>query len=742
MSKAYSKITYENIKNDKLEKMNDNNKEKELEEFFNKIQKENEELKTQIIKYKLEFENENEKNKNLKDTYLSINSFNDPTININTVIYENIKLIKLENEKQLNELNLSYENLVKSTKKENLQIKNSIKDTLDNYDNNNKLTMSLNNNLTKSILEDIEKYENKIESLLELNYNKEKYSLMLNQKYELSTEENKFLKGRILEEKINIIEKLDNFNKENTSTNIEIIKNLLNELNLEKKNFLNNQFLIPIESLTQSLNESRQNEKNLKEQNEKMKIICEELKTKIESMINEKNEMIGKSKDLYINSEKTIINGKALNSEISRLKKEIEILKNKNENLLKNNASLNTQIENINNKIELQLKNQLNENDILINQKNLMIEELSNKLAKGKFNLEDYERKIQDLNEEINEMKNIINEYNNKENYYQNELIKTKNQLNKQNIDLKKNNNLEKQITNLKKEKENIENKLKNLINEYNILKNNKMILSKDKEELENNYNNLKIQQNDRNKLLNNDLELLKNLQNNIRQIYQIHFNKNEINSKNELFMLKEINEKLSQNNLFIKQSINKTEDFPLDQNENSQFYENLILYILNLKSEKLINGYENKEKNTIDYPFSGNTTNKTTPKNTNGNKTTIEELKLSLEEKYEQMEDRIKTSCPIEDLEKILQEIKYLYEQIIDYIIQAFYNSKTDLSDDNILTIQMQLENYHQIINNTNGNLSKIEQYINQKIMEYRNQGNKIDSSFSLLMKYINGKN
>ena len=237
MSKAYSKITYENIKNDKLEKMNDNNKEKELEEFFNKIQKENEELKTQIIKYKLEFENENEKNKNLKDTYLSINSFNDPTININTVIYENIKLIKLENEKQLNELNLSYENLVKSTKKENLQIKNSIKDTLDNYDNNNKLTMSLNNNLTKSILEDIEKYENKIESLLELNYNKEKYSLMLNQKYELSTEENKFSKGRILEEKINIIEKLDNFNKENTSTNIEIIKNLLNELNLEKKKF-------------------------------------------------------------------------------------------------------------------------------------------------------------------------------------------------------------------------------------------------------------------------------------------------------------------------------------------------------------------------------------------------------------------------------------------------------------------------------------------------------------------------
>lgn len=104
-------------------------------------------------------------------------------------------------------------------------------------------------------------------------------------------------------------------------------------------------------------------------------------------------------------------------------------------------------------------------------------------------------------------------------------------------------------------------------------------------------------------------------------------------------------------------------------------------------------------------------------------------------------MEDRIRTSCSIEDLEKILLEIKYLYEQIIEYIIQSFYNSKTDLSNNNILTIQMQLEKYHQIINNTNGNLSKIEQYINKKVIEYRNQGNKIESSFSILLKYVNNK-
>ena len=300
----------------------------------------------------------------------------------------------------------------------------------------------------------------------------------------------------------------------------------------------------------------------------------------------------------------------------------------------------------------------------------------------------------------------------------------------------------------IKNEKDIIENKFNNLNNQYNILKNNMIILSKEKEELENNNNNLKklMSQNEKNQLSNNDNELLKNIQKNIRQIYQIHFNKSEINSKNDLIMLKEINEKLSQKQII--QSLKIKDEFPLEQSENSQFYENLILFILNLKCQnkleigKLINEYENKEKNTIDYyDKSGITTNINSSVNTIGNnyRKTIEELKSSLEEKYEQMEDRIRTSCSVEDLEKILLEIKYLYEQIIEYIIQSFYNSKTDLSNNNILTIQMQLEKYHQIINNTNGNLSKIEQYINKKVIEYRNQGNKIESSFSILLKYVN---
>ena len=709
MSKTISYIVDENSKINNYEK-NINDKEKEIEDFFYQIQKENEELKSELIKYKLELEKEREITQNLKDTYLNINCFDDPTNNIDVIIYENIKFIKEENEKKLNELNLSYENLVKSTKKENLQIKNSIRETLENFDN--KLSISINSNMTQSIFDDIEKYENKIESLLEINFNKEKYSLMLNQKFELVTEENNFLKGKIMQEKINLIEKISNFNIENSLTNMEIIKNLLNELDEEKNNFFNNQFLIPIESLSQSLNESRQNEKILKEQNEKMKIMCDELKNKLENIIIEKNNIIEKSKGLLIESEKKYSKEKALYSEISKLKKEIEILTNKNDYLLKTNTSLNEQIENINNRIEFQIKTKSNENDILINQKNLMIEELSNKLVKSKFEIENYEKRIEELNEEINQIKNNLSDDSDNENYYQKQ---SKNQRINKNIKVK-NINFDNEFMTIKKEKENIEKQFNNLNNEYNVLKNNMIILSKEKEELENNNNNLKklMSQNEKNQLSNNDNELLKNIQKNIRQIYQIHFNKSEINSKNDLIMLKEINEKLSQKQII--QSLKIKDEFPLEQSENSQFYENLILFILNLKCQnkleigKLINEYENKEKNTIDYyDKSGITTNINSSVNTIGNnyRKTIEELKSSLEEKYEQMEDRIRTSCSVEDLEKILLEIKYLYEQIIEYIIQSFYNSKTDLSNNNILTIQLQLEKYHQIINNTNGNLS-----------------------------------
>jgi hypothetical protein len=118
-----------------------------------------------------------------------------------------------------------------------------------------------------------------------------------------------------------------------------------------------------------------------------------------------------------------------------------------------------------------------------------------------------------------------------------------------------------------------------------------------------------------------------------------------------------------------------------------------------------------------------------------------FDELKNVLEERYLKYEERIKNSVNINDFEKILIESKELYETIIENIFQVFYNNKTDLNQNKILTIQMPLEKYHQIINNTNTNLAHVDQGINKKISEFKNQGKKIENALKIIMKYVNNK-
>ena len=79
------------------------------------------------------------------------------------------------------------------------------------------------------------------------------------------------------------------------------------------------------------------------------------------------------------------------------------------------------------------------------------------------------------------------------------------------------------------------------------------------------------------------------------------------------------------------------------------------------------------------------------------------------------------------------------LYESIIDSIMKFFYDNKKDLSVNNILIIQLPLDKYHQFINNTNSNLSKIESSLVNKINEYKSQGGKIDSALNILIDNIN---
>ena len=201
--------------------------------------------------------------------------------------------------------------------------------------------------------------------------------------------------------------------------------------------------------------------------------------------------------------------------------------------------------------------------------------------------------------------------------------------------------------------------------------------------------------------------------------------------------MLKEINERLSVRMISSNQSVNFNEDFSaLEQSKNSQLYENILLYLVNLKSQnkielgKLLNEKMNNSNNSGDTNYNSSS---------NFNKKYFDELKVLLEDKYKKFEQRIRNSITIGELEELLIETKNLYESVIDSIIQGFYNYKTDLSANNILTIQIPLDKYHKIINNTNSNLINIEKSLTKRLNEYKNQGEKIESALSILLKSVN---
>ena len=111
-------------------------------------------------------------------------------------------------------------------------------------------------------------------------------------------------------------------------------------------------------------------------------------------------------------------------------------------------------------------------------------------------------------------------------------------------------------------------------------------------------------------------------------------------------------------------------------------------------------------------------------------NKKYIEELQSLLEDKYNRLEERIHTSVTVGEVEELFSQFKNLYEAIIDSIIQSFYIHKKELSENNILTTQMPLIKYHQMINNKS---------LSKKINEYRNQGDSIETALEILIKNVN---
>ena len=736
-------------------------KNKEIEILFNEINNENHELKKELLETKLELEDERQKSLNIKNTFLNINSNNlsnylQPDIKIpeKNYIYLNdhIKIIKENSEKKITELNNN-----KNSKQKNFE------EEKNNSEKNIKKILALKkdtNETSQDIMEILEKFWGEIDFLMNENFNKDKYIITLGEKYEIIKEEIHFLKERIFQEKINILEKINEIEGLNKLNHVNLIQELQQELENNNKNFYNEQILGPLENINLMISSMKDNEREIESNRYKLECENEILKNKIDILEKEKNELLNKSSNFIFDKESIISENMINKSQVNKLNKENQLLKNENDNLLKNIKDLNEELFNIKNKYNFDIKKIENNYSIILSQKENAIKELS---SKNDILLQNYlnsKNELNELNEQIINLQQKISAYEIKENEYKNELRELNKELNTQK-NLEQKYSFTKQINKKPSNFLNTDNiNINNINTEYNkVIKELNEVKGKNIQ-MQSELNQLKNNKEILPQVINQDNDLLQKILKLIKEIYQLHFNNknsniitdinnNNNNNKNPsdeiLILLQTMKETSPRNSESNNQEIIFNKNFAdLENNKNSQLYENILLYLVNIKSQNKIESAKRlSEKNSefVTNNNSGEISQSMTHNSSSNyfNKKYFDELKFLLEDKYHKLEQRIRQSITIGELEELFIEFKNLYEAVIDSIIQSFYIYKTDLSENNILTIQMPLDKYHQIINNANSNLISIDKSLYNKINDYKSQGEKIESALSILIKNVN---
>ena len=715
-------IQIENIKKE-FDYQNER-KNQELEALFEEINSENQDLKKELLQTKTELDEEKQKLKNIKNTFINIMPGNSNLILsqedlTNSDIFnldknylylnDHIRTIKENKEKKISEL----------TEKHDFKLKNFF-DEKKNFEIGVVKILEIRQDAkkcTSDIFELSQKFFNDIELLLNENYNKDKYMITQEEKYEIMKEEINFLKERIIQEKINILSKINEINNSYKLNYCNLAQEIQNELAQNKKNFYNEQILMPFENINSMISNMKKNEQDVENNKYKLESENEILKNKINILEKEKNEILNKTSNFIFDKEAIISQNLLYKSENNKLKNEIKIINDENNTLLKNVKELNEELLSIKNKMNFDLKKIENNNKIILNQKENIINELTNKNCTSMKNEADLKNKLDDLNDQIYNLQQEIISYKEKEKNYETQIIQLSKKLNEEIIS-----------SNINEPKYPLTEAI------------NKNISEK-----------LDLMKSDQNKNINNniqvDYDLFNKIQKAIKDIYQLHFNNNKNNHEDVLIMLNEINERLLNIDLNKTNQIlvNFNESFDnLEKNKNSQLYENILLYLINIKSQNKIEISKilaEKNSNIISKNNSGELSQFMTHNSSSFlfNKKYIDELKSLLEEKYKKLEERIRSSVTIGEVQELFYEFKNLYEAVIDSIIQSFYIYKTELSENNILTIQIPLDKYHQIINNTNGNLISIERSLNKKINEYKNQGDEIETALDILIKNVN---
>ena len=710
-------------------------KNQELDEIFEELSLENDNLKKELLLTKEELEAEIEKNIDIKNSIYNFNYFTKQTSKdldeklgknksikeyyTNSAFTDFIKTIKEEANKELSGLNSEQENNIKNFELMKASLENKIKNLHNLLKDDEKMNIYFN-----EILNEFNVFHNKYYSLLLENISNKKYNIIYSEKLGLAREEILFLKERIVIEKKLILEKINSLAHDNEFIHLNMIQEILNEINQKRKNYFNEKFYFSIKNINQSFLEYKEKEKELLNKNENLKKELEELKYKFNKVNDEKNQLMENAVNYTINKESIKNNETYLQSMINKIRKEKLILENENNSLLKNNSELQQQIMSINNQMKFEINKKSNDSLTIMKQKDIKIQELNKKLntmietnSKDKIT-------INNLNEEIESLNNKIREYLNKENNYKSEILLLKKTLKESNY---KSNTLG-QI--------NTTDSFNNVQTNQNIFSEKKTL--RDKSDISNRNNSRSNKEKSKITSTEKSNSEEYNILNTIKKIYLNHFS-NDVDNNDEMYMLKEINNKLNQleklnnnsigNNKFIKLKIIYNEDFEaLERNKNSQLYENILIYLFHLKTQqqieinKIINNYaipSDKKNEKLSQIF--------------------DKLKSELDEKCSKFEERMKNSVNVEEVEQLISEIKALYEIIIDYIIQSFYKYKRDLVG-NILTIQLPLDEYHRIINNTSANLANVENNIVNQMNEYKAQNVKIENALNLLKENVDG--
>lgn len=747
---------------------NTHQRERELEDLFAQLEEENTKIKRELIDTKFQLEKEKETSLTMKETYFNLNSFDEGNNEIDRIVYENIKQIKAESDMSLAQIEDEYNIQISAFKAEFKQLRNRLWKILDNNQlssqSQSKPMMNSSESICQQIREDIiELYEKKMMCILEDSLNKSKYSNSLTQKYELATEENNFLRTRIMEEKTTLVEKIDEIQKKSAYTHFDMTRLLLSELNEKKRNYFNEKFREPVAQCKGFLEQVLSDNEERRNEIERIQKTADELRMKVEKLMKE-NDILMQSNKEYIQSIQRSSNNDAnLNMKVNQLEAENYSLKAKYDEILNDIGVIKLKNEHFNNEIDLKVNEAKRENIALITLKDSVISQLKREVALKEKETIEYQLKKESNDKLIEGQLSHIVELEDKSQKALEENIKLKTAIQKAQLSLKMcdenmttleylNQTLEKKNALFQKEKEEAErkysiinNKFLSLTDEYANLKGSISNLNQSQNEISNRYNEavFKLQQKEKVIESNKDqLDLLRNVQEVLRQIYQSNFPSESQSNKTEITMLKELNEKLS-NRMSSKCTIPLNEPFKqLEQSKNSQLYESIILFIINLKSHSSLDIFQALNDN---QPVTNTTTN---GNNINTqislNARSLEELRFQIEEKYAKYEKRICNSITLPDFETILIDAKTLYEQIIDKIIQSFYKHQIDFSalesveNSNIVTFQMPLEKYNQIINNLHVNLEKMSKKLNSILDEYKKQGGKIDSAMTLLMKHI----